>query len=143
MSELPEINAFLEAALKGNEYAAQEEMNRLMSSGHTLTEASVCLIQPASYEVGRLWQLNRITVAQEHLMTAVSQNVLARAYTQADFAAPTGRKAMFACVAGNYHSLGLRMLSDAFETIGWDALFLGAERNGVLLRRNDSRVSVP
>jgi methanogenic corrinoid protein MtbC1 len=79
------------------------------------------------YEIGRLWQENRITVAQEHLATAVSQSVLARAYLQAAFAAPVGRKAVFAAVAGNHHILGLRMLSDAFETIGWDVLYLGAD----------------
>ena len=93
----------------------------------TLTEASVRLIQPAMVEIGRLWQENRITVAQEHLTTAISQNVMARAYMQADFAQPVGRKAMFAGVAGNHHSLGLRMLSDAFETQGWDVVFLGAD----------------
>lgn len=34
---------------------------------------------------------------------------------------------MFACVEGNHHGLGLRMLSDAFETQGWDAAYLGTD----------------
>jgi len=30
------------------------------------------------------------------------------------------RDTLFACVEGNYYSLGLRMVSDAFEVEGWD-----------------------
>lgn len=124
---LPDAMRYMEAALRGNNKESLGLMHGAMQAGVTLTEASVRLIQPAMIEIGRLWQENRITVAQEHLTTAISQNVMARAYMQADFAQPVGRKAMFAGVAGNHHSLGLRMLSDAFETQGWDVVFLGAD----------------
>jgi methanogenic corrinoid protein MtbC1 len=129
-ARLPALQAALQysaASLRGNQREAQQLMSAAMQGGHTLSEASVRLVQPAMVEVGRLWQDNRVTVAQEHLATAISQSVLARAYLEADFAAPNGRKAMFANVAGNHHSLGLRMLSDAFETVGWEVSFLGAD----------------
>jgi methanogenic corrinoid protein MtbC1 len=118
---------YCELALSGHQRQAHELMQAVMEQGHTLSEAAVRLIEPAMVEIGRLWQDNLITVAREHLATAISQNVLARAYLEAVFAAPVGRQALFACVAGNHHSLGLRMLSDAFETIGWQAEFLGPD----------------
>lgn len=124
---LPTALRYREAAMSGNQLAAQELMSGAMRAGCTLTDAAVRLIQPAMYEIGRLWQKNRVSVAQEHLVTAISQNVLARAYLEAEFAPPAGRKAMFATAAGNHHSLGLRMLSDAFETIGWEVIYLGAD----------------
>jgi MerR family transcriptional regulator, light-induced transcriptional regulator len=124
---LPEAGQYVQAALRGDARAAEEVMAGAMQSGQSLTEASVRLIQPAMYEVGRLWQENSITVAQEHLAAAISQNVLARSYLQATFAPSVGRTALFACAVGNRHSLGLHMLADAFETIGWDGAYLGAD----------------
>jgi methanogenic corrinoid protein MtbC1 len=121
------VSLYIHEVLSGNRRAAEDLMNGAMQSGYTLSQAAVRLVQPAMYEIGGLWQENRITVAQEHLATAISQDAMAHGYLQADFAPPVGRKAMFAAVAGNHHSLGLRMLSDAFETIGWDALYLGAD----------------
>lgn len=124
---LPDAERYRVAALGGNQRGALDLMSGVMQAGLDLTEASVRLIQPAMYQIGRLWQENQVSIAQEHLATAVSQSILARAYMQADFAPPTGQKAMFAGVAGNQHSLGLRILADAFETRGWDAFCLGAD----------------
>jgi diguanylate cyclase (GGDEF)-like protein/PAS domain S-box-containing protein len=124
---LPTIPRYLEAALSGNQLEAQELMSDAMRAGCSVTDAAVRLIQPAMYEIGQLWRTNRVSVAQEHLATAISQNVLARAYLHTTFAAPAGRKAIFAAAAGNLHSLGLRTLSDAFETIGWEVIYLGAD----------------
>lgn len=124
---LPSALRYGEVALTGNQQAAQDLMGEAMQAGHTLVEASVRLIQPAMYDLGRRWQANQITVAQEHLATAVTQNVLARAYMQAEFAPPGGRTALFAAVEGNHHNLGLRMLADAFETTGWGVGYLGAD----------------
>ena len=124
---LADAPRYRKAALGGRQKLAQKLMRELLQEGLTLTEASVRLIQPAMVEVGELWQGNRISVAQEHLATAISENVIARAYLQATFAAPVGRSALLAGVAGNRHTLGLRMVSDAFETIGWDVLYLGGD----------------
>jgi len=123
---LPQTADYRDAILNGDHQAAQDLMAEAMRE-HSYGQAAVGMIQPAMYEVGRLWQENRLSVAQEHLATAVSQNVLARAYLQAEFAPPNGRRAIFACVQGNQHSLGLRMVSDVFETAGWETAYLGAD----------------
>lgn len=123
---LSQTEQYRQSVLHGQHRAAASLMKQAMDDGHTLTQASVRLVQPALYQIGNLWQQNLITVSQEHLATAISQNVLASAYVQATFAPPVGKTAMFACVEGNHHSIGLHMLSDAFETAGWDVLFLGA-----------------
>jgi methanogenic corrinoid protein MtbC1 len=40
--------------------------------------------------------------------------------------APREQRVILACVAGNHHMLGLRMVSDAFQLDGWEVDFLGA-----------------
>ncbi|NTV95539.1 MAG: hypothetical protein HGA75_09000 [Thiobacillus sp.] len=114
-------------ALAGDHAAAQEVVQRGIQDGLAYAELGVRLIQPAMHEIGRLWQQNRVSVAQEHLATAVTQNALVRAYMQAEFAPANGRKALFACVPGNQHSLGLRILADSFEIAGWEIAYLGAD----------------
>lgn len=126
LPEHSQVSEYRTSILQGQHRTALTLMTDLMNSGNSLTQASVELIQPALYQVGSLWQSNQATVSQEHLATAISQNVLASAYVQASFTDPIGKTAMFACVEGNYHSVGLHMLSDGFETIGWDVLNLGA-----------------
>lgn len=136
---MPESGRYLAAALRGDQRGAEATLLASMGAGATLTEAAVRVVQPAMVEVGRLWQDNRITVAQEHLATALSQNAMARAYMQAAFAPPVGRKVMLACAAGNHHGLGLRMVSDAFETLGWDVSFLGTDvPTAALIQQVDS-----
>lgn len=122
----PQTEQFRLSILQGQHKTAMSLMVQAMNDGNSLTQASVQLIQPALYQVGNLWQNNQITVSQEHLATAISQNVLASAYMQASFASSVGKTAMFACVEGNHHSVGLHILADAFETTGWDVLNLGA-----------------
>lgn len=123
---LPQTEQYRVSILQGQHKTAMSLVTDAMSNGSSLTQVSVQLVQPALYQVGNLWQNNQVTVSQEHLATAISQNVLASAYMQASFAPPVGKSAMFACVENNHHSVGLHMLSDAFETVGWDVLYLGA-----------------
>jgi methanogenic corrinoid protein MtbC1 len=46
---------------------------------------------------------------------------------KATFLPDNGKKALFACVQGNHHAVGLRMVCDAVETLGWATRFLGAD----------------
>ena len=129
---------YTQALIQGNRAGAESIVTKGVDEGIGLIELEVGIIQPAMYEIGRLWQQNKITVAQEHLATAISQNTLARAFLSADFADPNDKKVVCACVEGNQHGLGLRMVSDAFELAGWDSTFLGADTpNNSLIQQVD------
>lgn len=109
-ARLPQSADYLQALLEGNRAGATNTVLDAMRQQTGLVEAGMGIIQPAMYEIGALWQNNRITVAQEHLATAISQSVMARAFSEAQFAAPLQR-----------------MVSDAFEVAGWEVQFLGAD----------------
>lgn len=123
---LPSAADCQQGLLAGQTAAVGRLLARAMREGHSLAEVEVGLLQPSLYGIGQLWQDNRITVAQEHLASAVAQNVMSRAYLHADFAPANGRKAVLACVADNHHALGLTMVADALETAGWAVVNLGA-----------------
>lgn len=124
---LPQKDAYLDLLMASQRVAAHQLVSECMTAGASLATVNVRIIQAAMYDVGRLWQANRISVAQEHLATAISQYVMANAFSLAEFDAPLARTAVFANVESNHHALGLRMVSDAFETAGWTAHFLGAD----------------
>lgn len=70
--------------------------------------------------------MNTVSVAQEHLATATAQTLLVQLFAAQEPVAPCGRRFLLACVEGNHHALGLRMVADAFELGGWDVACLGA-----------------
>ena len=119
--------AMSQSLLAGERAGAEAQVLAAMREGAALVDVSVDLLQPALYHVGALWQQNRITVAQEHLATSIAQTAMVTGFAAADMAPPNGRTAAFACVQDNLHTLGLRMVSDAFELAGWDVSFLGAD----------------
>jgi methanogenic corrinoid protein MtbC1 len=84
------------------------------------------LLQAAQYRIGELWQANRISVAQEHLATAISEVAVAELYRALPIQPPNGRRALVACVGGELHDLGTRMTADFFEMAGFEVRYLGA-----------------
>lgn len=49
------------------------------------------------------------------------------ALLRASLPAPLDRRITLACVEGNEHAIGLRMVADAFQLAGWDVQFLGPD----------------
>ncbi|HZI09824.1 MAG TPA: cobalamin-dependent protein [Myxococcus sp.] len=118
---------YLAAQLAGN----RKEALRLLVDegllrGVPLQQIHLEVIQPAQYEIGRLWQENLISVAQEHLATAISQLALAHLYRHLPRDPPNGKLIVVACVEGELHEVGARMASDFLEMAGFDVRFLGA-----------------
>jgi methanogenic corrinoid protein MtbC1 len=85
----------------------------------------VGLITSALYEVGRLWQTGQITIAQEHLATAIAQVEIARLSPRMKRKPAVGKRAILAASPGELHTVGLEMLRHILEGDGWDVLDLG------------------
>lgn len=117
---------YLGALLKGERHVASRLILDAVSTGMPVKEIYLHVFQPAQYEVGRLWQINEISVAQEHYCTAATQLIMSQLYTHI-FASEKGAGTLVAtCVAGDLHEIGVRMVSDFFEMDGWNTFYLGA-----------------
>lgn len=127
----PEREAFLrdylDAVLAGDRRRAFAAVDAARGAGLGHRELYLEVFQPALREVGRLWQENRITVADEHLATAITQAAMARLYDDLfTVRRPEGPLLIAACADAERHELGLRMICDLLELEGWDTVFLGA-----------------
>lgn len=117
----------VEHFIAGDRHAAWRSVDTALASGSTYVDVGVDLVQPAMVEVGRRWATREVTVAQEHLASAHASYVMTRAFAASPARPPTERRALFACVEGDHHALGVRMLADAFALDGWNAQTLGAD----------------
>jgi MerR family transcriptional regulator, light-induced transcriptional regulator len=118
--------AYLQALLRGDRQAAAKLVRNAFSSGTSIREIYLDVFQPVQYEIGRLWQLNRIGVAEEHFCTAATQSIMAQFYPEL-FAKPKrGRTLVMACLGGELHEIGARMVADLFELEGWNTWYYGA-----------------
>ncbi len=121
-----EATIFETALLAGSQREALAVVNRCIDGGHSLVEVEMHVIQPALYQIGEKWQANQVTVAQEHMATAIVQSVMTVGLLRSPPPALLNKRALLACVEGNNHAIGLRMVADAFQLGGWDVQYLGA-----------------
>ena len=52
----------------------------MLREGHSLLDIYVEIFQESLYQVGRAWEMNELTVAEEHMATAITQYVIAQNY---------------------------------------------------------------
>ena len=118
---------YLAALLAGDrDVAVRVALEEGLARGLAVPDLYLGVIQPAQVRIGDLWQENRLTVAQEHVATAISQLVLALAYPALPCAPSNGKRVLVACAEDELHDLGARMAADFFEMAGFDVRYLGA-----------------
>lgn len=122
----PQAPAFEAALLGGDQGTALGVVNDCLDAGHDLVAIELHLIQAALYSIGEKWHTNRVSVAQEHMATAIAQSVMTVALLRSPPPSLIDRRVLLACVEGNHHSVGLRMVADSFLLSGWDVQYLGA-----------------
>lgn len=120
---------YLDALLECDGAAARRLVEDAVASGVPVEDVYLHVLQPALYQVGDRWADGQISVAQEHLATAVTEGVvsgLAGALAgPGDGGRPRGR-AIVTCTNGERHAMGARMVADFLAGAGWDVDYLAA-----------------
>ncbi len=119
-------NSFRAAALRGDHHLCLKIAVDIVKKPEDISPFYLQVLQPTLYEVGTLWEKNKISAAQEHLVSAIVSRVMATANLV--ISEPVhlhGRVVVSAC-ANEYHELGALMISDILELDSWDVCYLGA-----------------
>jgi methylmalonyl-CoA mutase cobalamin-binding domain/chain len=117
---------YLDALLNRRRDEAMRSVLDAVEQGTDIRDIYQHVFQPTQWEIGRLWQENQVSVAQEHYCTAVTQLVMSRLYPYIFQHEKQGRVFVGTSVGDELHELGIRMIADFFELDGWDTYFLGA-----------------
>jgi MerR family transcriptional regulator, light-induced transcriptional regulator len=137
----PAATRYLDLLLAGKRAHAVAFINDTIDQGTSVQDVYLGIIEPVQHEVGKLWQLDRWSIAQEHYCTAVSQLVLAQLYPRLMHASAGGPTLLATCVGGELHEMGARMVADFFEMDGWNTTYLGANTpTGALLKMLNSQL---
>jgi methanogenic corrinoid protein MtbC1/heme oxygenase len=120
---------YLAALLVGNRVRCAEVVKDLVGKNVDLKDLYVNLFQRSMYQVGELWERQRISVAVEHLATAITERLLSIVQAEVFKGQKRGQSIVVACVADDPHQLGGRIVADFCELRGWRGHFLGADRS--------------
>lgn len=116
---------YLSHVIQGDKKECLAIARQFLEGGRSMTELYEEVLKQALYEVGRLWESNKISVATEHMSTAITESILNELYYDFNFYVSENKKVVLACAENELHQVGIKMVADIFEKHGWDTFFLG------------------
>lgn len=120
------LHKYSEFVFSGDRNSATKLIGNISRRDIEIKDIYKYILQPFQLELGKLWYESKISVAQEHYATAVSQNAMSMLYERI-FSTPKNEKVFLGtCVQGELHEFGMRMISDYMESCGWNTYYLGA-----------------
>jgi methanogenic corrinoid protein MtbC1 len=112
------------ALLAGCEQNVRRILHEARERGADLARISTELIEPAFSQIGDMWVRQEISIAEEHLATSLVTRLIARPAEAAPRRAGSPR-IVLACLSGEFHELGLRIISEVAWEAGWEPEELG------------------
>lgn len=117
---------YMQHLMEGDRNAASRLILSEVEGGASVKDIYMHVFQPVQYEIGRLWQQDKLSVAQEHYCSAATQLIMSQLFAYISGSEKSGSKVVAACITGDQHEIGIRMVCDFFEIEGWSTYYLGA-----------------
>ena len=115
------------ALLEGDRLQARDLVMEAVDAGQlSAVEAVERICLPAQAELGRMWHLGEISIAEEHFVSATTISLMSQLAGRAERAPRNGKCVLSAALGSDLHDIGLRAVSDLLEIDGWRTVFLGA-----------------
>jgi methanogenic corrinoid protein MtbC1 len=121
-----EAVAYQHALLARDDRQARAQIEGLVHRGARIVDIYTLVLAPALEEIGELWSLEQVSVADEHYATEVTAQLLTTLAPDRRLAPTRGRLAVVTASPDELHALGARMLADLLERGGWEVIALGA-----------------
>ena len=116
---------YVRALLNGDDEAAFQIIHQMVLARRRLEDVYLSLITPALVEIGQLWCDGEIGVGLEKLASNLVIKHMDRLRGSPRQRLP--QRILVACVEGERHCIGARMVADLLDIEGWPVDFLGAD----------------
>ncbi len=126
-TQLPPLQEKLLASLiSGRQKDVFSIVNDYLAKDADIADFYLNLIQPVMYQIGKKWELGEISVAEEHLASAIVSRILASFYQHVKVPDAVKGKMLITSAPNEFHEIGAWMIANMFELDGWDVHYLGA-----------------
>ena len=119
------IAATIDDVLAGNEQAIAEAIAGLRHAGRTPIEIALTFIDPLLVETGNRWAEGRVSVFEEHTITALCVRALGDLEDRVTPRRRMDTRAVVGCAVGERHSVGATIVTIALRELGWHVTSLG------------------
>ncbi len=119
-------DAYQAALLAGDPRRARAVVAEAIGDGAAPEDLYLHVFAPVLEEIGHRWAVGDLSVADEHLATAVTHQLLDEVSPRMRTVPWGGRLAVVTSTPDELHALGARMVADFLEADGWEVLHLGA-----------------
>lgn len=117
---------YFDALITGNRDKCAEIVDSLQENKVELIDLYEKLFQRSMYRIGKLWNQNKITVAEEHIATYITDTLVDVVCSRLNKAEKKNKTIVVTCVEKEFHCIGAKIIVDYFEFLGWDVIMLGA-----------------
>jgi methanogenic corrinoid protein MtbC1 len=140
------MEPYLQHAIAGDGRAGVATAIELLDRGVPSDSVIVDLLGGSQREVGERWLVNKLTVADEHFASGITQKALDAVSNAIDVPSTEGN-VIVACAEGDWHSLPAQMFAELLHSRGFTVAFLGASTPvdhvaGMLRRRRPDALAV-
>lgn len=116
---------YLEPLLRGDRKGCRAVIEEAMQSGIPAKSVYVHIIWPVMVEIENLLRDGKITAIEEHLATRVNRTIVDQLQNKLPRRPGKDKKIIVCCAPEELQELGAQMMTDLFESDGWDVRFLG------------------
>ena len=116
---------YYSALIQGEPVLARSVISQAFSFGASRADTYLHILAPAQARIGELWHRGAINVAQEHLATTITIEMMDFLRNGMETGPSLGARAVVTPVEDDQHFIGARMVADFLAMDGWDVDFLG------------------
>ena len=119
------LQRYLTHLLKGDRKACRAVIEETMQTGVPANSVYIHVIWPIMVEIEKLLRSDKINLVQEHLATRINRTIVDQLQNKLPHRPGRSKKIVVCCAQDELQELGAQMMTDLFESDGWDVRFLG------------------
>ncbi|GAB1350001.1 hypothetical protein MASR1M107_22160 [Ignavibacteriales bacterium] len=116
---------YFNSLTQGNKHKCREIVVSLAEEKADIKDIYINLLQKSLYKIGKMWEEGKISIAEEHIATKITEYLVDISLELYQKAAPNGKSILLTGVDKDFHDIGARMVANLFELHGWNTVFLG------------------
>jgi len=126
MSSSVPFDSYMSSLIAADTQACMRAAEEIVSGPKGLECLYLDYVQPSQILLGEMWESGKISVAVEHVGTAINTRVVSSQYASIARLVVDGPRLVLTCTPGEQHSLGARLTADMLELNGWSVDFVGS-----------------